>query len=172
MQEKCCGPDGVFPCPNGTNVLTSLCNGDMMLCKDCKRSRFNPVTTHNADETNMKTPLSDKILVDELLCFITNKIDFLNADVIIQICVQNYDDAVIEQSKRRLYTSCNAESKCKGHRGNGKARKNIEDIIAFLIERNGDTPTFVAKDLNKLPPITFDDVDLTSLLNSIAKTKA
>lgn len=33
-------------------------------------------------------------------------------------------------------------------------------------------PTFVAKDLNKLPPVTFDHVDVTSLLKDIVFLKA
>ena len=99
MLERCCEPDGVLPCPNVTHIATSLSNGYMMLGKDCKKSRFNPMTKHGVDETNMKTPFSEKIIVDEQLCFVTNKIEILNADVIIQQCVQNYDDAVIGQSR-------------------------------------------------------------------------
>ena len=55
------------------------------------------MTKHSVDETNMKTFFSEKIIVDELLCFVTNKIEILNTDVIMQQCVQNYDDAVIGQ---------------------------------------------------------------------------
>ena len=169
MPERCFGPDGVLSCPNGDNVATNLCNGDMMLCKDCKKTRF-----AKNDETNVKTATcrNEQIIVDEMLCFVSNKLDILKEDVIVQLCLQHFSDCDIDDSKRRLFKSCNAESKLKGHRGNGKARKNIEDVISLLLELGGNIPTFVAKDLNKLPPLTFDAVDLTTLLNSISKTKA
>ncbi|XP_075990139.1 uncharacterized protein LOC142985779 [Anticarsia gemmatalis] len=35
-----------------------------------------------------------------------------------------------------------------------------------------DVPTFVAKELHKLPPVTFDHVDVTSLLKDIVSLKA
>ena len=31
-------------------------------------------------------------IVDEILCFITNKLDLMNSDTLMKLCVENYDD--------------------------------------------------------------------------------
>ena len=51
-------------------------------------------------------------------------------------------------------------------------KKSIQDIITLLKETDtDDVSIFVARDLNKLPPVTFDHVDVPSLLNDIAVLK-
>ncbi|PZC71443.1 hypothetical protein B5X24_HaOG213383 [Helicoverpa armigera] len=50
---------------------------------------------------------------------------------------------------------------------------DVMDVITLLKETDpDDVPTFVVKDLNKLPPVTFDHVDVTSLLKDIVFLKA
>ena len=70
---------------------------DMMLNKDCQKSRFNPMTTHNADYTNMKTPFSEKIIVDELLSFATNKIDTQSLKTILTMTTHNAYDTKVKR---------------------------------------------------------------------------
>ncbi|VVC91213.1 unnamed protein product [Leptidea sinapis] len=53
-------------------------------------------------------------------------------------------------------------------KGEDRKQKNIEDIISVLRSTEpDDIPTFVAKDLHKLPPVTFDHIDVTRLLKDI-----
>ncbi|CAG4931069.1 unnamed protein product [Parnassius apollo] len=50
----------------------------------------------------------------------------------------------------------------------GKSQRELEDIISLFKETDPDSaPIFVARDLQKLPPITFDHVDVTRLLKDI-----
>ena len=38
----------------------------------------------------------DKVpIINEVLCFIQNKIDILDFDIIVQLCVENFDKAAI-----------------------------------------------------------------------------
>ncbi|KAF9822474.1 hypothetical protein SFRURICE_006557 [Spodoptera frugiperda] len=55
--------------------------------------------------------------------------------------------------------------------GNG-TEKSVQDIITLLkVTDPDDVPAFVAKDLHKLPPVTFDHVDVTTLLKDIISLK-
>ncbi len=51
--------------------------------------------------------------------------------------------------------------------GPHKTTKNIDDIVRLMQEKGTDTPTFVALNLAKLPPVTFDSIDVSALLHSI-----
>ena len=46
---------------------------------------------------------------------------------------------------------------------------NIDDMLRLLQEKGSDVPVFVARDLSRLPPMTFDSVDVASLLHSIRR---
>ncbi len=50
---------------------------------------------------------------------------------------------------------------------------HIKDMIKLLHEKDTEIPTFVCKavDLCKLPPISFDSVDVSNLLSQIQKIK-
>ena len=49
-----------------------------------------------------------------------------------------------------------------------KSENNLRDMFLLLTEKRGEEiPKFVAHDLGKLPPITFDHIDVTVLLNKI-----
>ena len=54
----------------------------------------------------------------------------------------------------------------KGEKKNGD---NIDDIIRLLQEKGEDVPKFATVDVSRLPPITFNSVDVSVLLNSIKK---
>ena len=45
--------------------------------------------------------------VDEILCYIANKLDSLPAEQLVNICATSFDDADIKASKLRLFTKFN-----------------------------------------------------------------
>ncbi|PZC72827.1 hypothetical protein B5X24_HaOG210544 [Helicoverpa armigera] len=54
-----------------------------------------------------------------------------------------------------------------------KGERSLQDAIRLLKETDpDDVPTFVAKDLRKLPPVTFDHVDVTRLLKDITSMRS
>ena len=44
---------------------------------------------------------------------------------------------------------------------------NVEDIIKLLQTKGADIPCIVAKHVNSLPPVSFDRVDVSCLLNTV-----
>ena len=48
------------------------------------------------------------ITVNELLCFISNKIDIMTQDLLVKLCVDFYGKGVIESAKKLVYSKCKA----------------------------------------------------------------
>lgn len=115
------------------------------------------------------------ILIDELLTFIQYKINVLDEETVIQICKSAFTSTDIERSKNTLY-ECIAKTSntahAKARRGDKKELRDLEDIIRGLKETDPDKlPIFVARNLSKLPPVTCDHVDVTTLLKDINNLK-
>lgn len=108
------------------------------------------------------------MIINEFLTFVQNKIDTLDELSIIQICVTSFTDAEIETGKSVLYSACGGPQRNIQRKGDDKNKKNIKDVIKLLKEIDPDLqPAFVAKDLNRLPPVSFDYVDASRLLKDM-----
>ncbi|CAG4975404.1 unnamed protein product [Colias eurytheme] len=113
-----------------------------------------------------------KVIINELLTFIQNKIDVLDELSVLQICASNFTDLEVETAKIELYSTLSCSQHIIRRKGDDKMKKNIKDIIKVLKETDpDDQPIFVARDLNRLPPITFDYVDVTRLLKDLTFLK-
>ena len=113
------------------------------------------------------------IIIDECLCFIINKHNVCAVDTLIKICSDTFDENEIEASKDLLCNilpevsngSAFKKRRNRGDRFDSKNVKNLCDIISLLQEK-GDVPMpkVVALDLDKLPPIGFNNIDVSILL--------
>ncbi|KAI5643749.1 hypothetical protein NE865_04145 [Phthorimaea operculella] len=117
---------------------------------------------------------SDNIVVNELLAFVQNKLDVMDVVSLEQICLTSYSDVDIHAAM--VFLNDSAEPKrVRLNTRNREAcgKKNIRDIFrVFQGEDPDDVPTYVARNLSKLPPVTFDHVDVTTLLKDILLLKA
>ena len=115
----------------------------------------------------------DGVIVDELLCFLANTIDVLPPQSIADICLTTYDEGEIEADKKRLFDLCADEnsSRFRWRHGPKKSAVNLDDMMRLLQEKGTDVPLFVARDLSRLPPITFDSADVSSLLHSVRRAQ-
>ncbi|XP_047997526.1 uncharacterized protein LOC125235128 [Leguminivora glycinivorella] len=116
------------------------------------------------------------IVVDELLTFVQNKIDVMDEDSLCRICVSTFDEESIAKSKSLLFESIPTEKKKVARRNrnkSGKQRRDIEDIIGLFKGTDPELiPTFVARDLHLLPPVTFDHIDITDFLKKLTIMRA
>ena len=126
-----------------------------------------------APTTGQPTPPDDQhgVIINELLCFVTNKCDILPEDTLTRLCVDSYSEEEIEAAKKVLHDVSDKTSRYKKRQGLDKAKHTMSDILKLLRERGHAIPKFVAHDLSKLPPITFDSIDVTVLLNAIRNTQ-
>ena len=110
------------------------------------------------------------IIINEVLCYVQNKIDILHVDLIVQLCEENFDKSSIEKAKELLFNLCHSESDrtvMKSRTGEHKSDRNLRDIYNLLQEKGKNTPIFCAKNINILPPVTIKSVDVSLLLHTI-----
>ncbi|KAM3955362.1 uncharacterized protein ACR2FA_010739 [Aphomia sociella] len=116
---------------------------------------------------------SEQLIANELLAFIQHAIDTMDEVSIMQICKSNFKEEEICNSKMLLYQTLGKGDRIPSRRRDEKGERSLQDIISLLKETDpDDVPAFVAKQLHKLPPVTFDHVDVTRLLKDITTLKA
>lgn len=110
------------------------------------------------------------IVICEVLAFIQNKHDVMDTESIVRICVSAFSEPDIQEAKELLCDSIKVvvTKRKLSKRKDGKKQRDIEDILnLFKTVDPENLPIFVARDLQKLPPVLFDHVDVTKLLKDI-----
>lgn len=111
---------------------------------------------------------SCNVVISEVLAFIQNKIQIMDEESIRRICTTSFSIEGVTEAKKLLFDSIPSTVRRVTRKGENKSQRDIEDIISLFKETDPDiTPIFVARDLNKLPPISFDYVDASKLLRDI-----
>ena len=117
--------------------------------------------------SNIVKCVNCNIVVNELLAFMQNKADVMDEESLVRICIDCFSDEDITTAKRLLFDSV-PNSKRINRRNKKKHVRDIDDIICLLKQTDPEAvPTFVARDLHKLPPVTFDHIDATKMLKDI-----
>lgn len=111
------------------------------------------------------------VVINEMLAFVCNKVDTLPETAIVQICMSAFADAEIESARQLVYKLL-APSRKIMRRKEGNQQKSVQEIVKIVKETDPEClPHFVAKDLNKLPPVTFDHIDVTTFLKEMSLLK-
>ena len=185
---KCEGPGGApgttNPCPN-TRLKVRSCQGDIWLCSKCEDKRFGAIDitdgsqdkdsilmtnaiNHTTSVDNVEDQSENKIIINEVLTFITDKMNHLPNDAIVQLCTNFYSEDTLRNAQKILENRCKENSKrWKKRKGPSMKQYTVEDIIAYLETDHDLGVTFVAADLSLLPPIGFQNVDVCSLLSRL-----
>ena len=109
-------------------------------------------------------------VINELLAFVTHKLQWMPPDSVGQLCGRFYEDETVEQASKVQFELCassgNREDRYRRRQGCRKKAETLKDIMALIQRRNNEMPvTFVALDLSNLPPVSFDNVDVCVLLS-------
>ncbi|KAI8421495.1 hypothetical protein MSG28_009548 [Choristoneura fumiferana] len=108
------------------------------------------------------------IVICELLAFIQNKVKVMNEQCLVKLCISTFSVTEIETAKSLLFDSLANKLKKIVRKNDGKSQRNLSDMIAiFKQTEEEDLPIFVARELHKLPPVTFDHIDATRLLKDM-----
>lgn len=106
------------------------------------------------------------IVINEVLAFVQNKSDVMDEVALASLCLSSFTEEDVVMAKNLLYDSV-SRRKTK-RQGDGKKKRNLDDIITLIKEMDPEElPIFVARELQKLPPVTFDHIDVTRLLKDI-----
>lgn len=110
------------------------------------------------------------IVINEVLAFIQNKAGIMDEESMTRLCVTAFSKEEITLAKKLLFESVETSRREIKRRKEGKSQRDIEDIITLIKEIDPELlPIFVARDLHKLPPVTFDHLDATRILRDIIK---
>lgn len=111
---------------------------------------------------------SDTIFVHEFLAFVQQKLDVMDQLSLEQILVSSFTEDEIQEAKKILAQTAKTSVRLITRARDGRGKKDLQDIFKVFLETDpDDVPIYVARDLNKLPPVTFDHVDVTRLLKDI-----
>lgn len=92
----------------------------------------------------------------------------LDNESIIRVCLSVFSEPDIDEGKKLLFLSVTLSQRLKSRRKDGKRQRDLEDIICLFKEIDPDaTPIFVARNLQKLSPVSFDHIDVTKLLKDL-----
>ncbi|KAF9415106.1 hypothetical protein HW555_007140 [Spodoptera exigua] len=113
------------------------------------------------------------VVINEVLAFVHNKISVMDDESISRICTSAFSENEILTAKKLLFESLPTTKRKITRRKAGKKNgRDIDDIICLIRDTDSeDIPVFVARDLEKLPPVLFDHVDVTRLLKDIVKLR-
>ena len=104
-------------------------------------------------------------IINELLCYLLNKVDSVPQDTLVRLISENFNEDEVETAKSLLCTHVMDSVKAVNRRGQNKKQLNLQDIYKMTLECDrDDLPRFVALDLAKLPPVSIDCIDVSSLL--------
>lgn len=113
------------------------------------------------------------IIVDELLTYIQSKVSIMDEDSLVRICASHFNSEEIKKSKTLLFNCISTDVRKISRKNRGKEERDISDIINLFKSTEPDIiPVFVARQLDKLPPIQIDHLDCSKLLRDLMTMKA
>ncbi|KAJ8711074.1 hypothetical protein PYW07_008316 [Mythimna separata] len=90
----------------------------------------------------------------------------MTEESLVKICESAFSSDEIEGAKSLLLESLNKP--LDSSKSEEKKLRNIEEIISFFKETDSEViPVFVAKNLEKLPTVSYDNIDMTPLLKRL-----
>ena len=109
-----------------------------------------------------------QFIVNELLCYIQNKIDTEPTETVINMAKHTFSYDEIHTAKIIIYKLVPlAGKRLRTYRGENKSFQDLHDIILhFHTAQLMEMPIFLSMDLSKLPPLTsaLKSNDLTAVL--------
>ena len=166
------GPSCPYP-----ELETKYCQGGLELCKHCEEIRFpigNAISSTQLINDNTNSPFvkeSSKVVICEVLSFVSEKLNHLPNDVVVQICTSFYDEKTLLKASEVLNEICNLfggrNERYKKRQGPSAKANIVKDIVAMFQKHDNLEVKFVAADLNNIPPVGFQNIDVCALLSKV-----
>ena len=136
-----------------------------------------PDSGTQATATTELAHATEPFVANELLCFITHKLDVMPLDMITKLCCDFYDSNAVYAAKKVLFDTCSSRKielprAMVKRRSTAKTSNDIHDIIQVIMGlETKEIPVFVARRLQDLPPLMYNNVDLSKMLTNIESLK-
>ena len=116
-----------------------------------------------------------KIVVNELLCFLSNKVGSMTYDAIMKLCLDFYDEESVTATKHTLLQNVavsDNDDKKRKRIGPNKKINGMKDILNIFLEHTvEDVPLFDANNLKNLPPLSMDNFDMSRIIHDMEAMK-
>lgn len=113
------------------------------------------------------------IIINELLSFIQNKVEVIDEATLISICAKTFSEEEIYKAKSLLYDSLLGEKLQYSRKKNDMGQRDLEETISIFKQYDSKKlPVFVARNLENLPPILWNQLDVTALLKSLVRLQS
>ena len=109
---------------------------------------------------------NNNTLANELLCFVSRKMDLMTSDHLIKVCSEFYSEREIESAKLVANDACGLYGTPAKRNGAYKKEKHLKDILLYLHEADY-VPRFVAHDIRRFPPISINHMDATAIVQEM-----
>ncbi|XP_034076792.1 uncharacterized protein LOC117549214 [Gymnodraco acuticeps] len=94
----------------------------------------------------------------------------MTQDELVLVASNTFDSEWIETSKKTLFELCpETKQRCVAFKGNQKDANNIKSCLKVLNECGENIPRFVSHYLDELPPVTFNNLDVSNLLSKMER---
>ena len=111
------------------------------------------------------------VVVNELLCFLSNKVRSMTYESLMKLCMDFYDEETVIAAKTILLEHVvipEADDKRKRRIGPNKKVTSMKDILSVFLELTlDDVPLFVANNLRNLPPLSMDNFDMSRVIHDM-----
>ena len=119
-----------------------------------------------------RRPDTCETIENELLCYLCHKMDIIAHDKLVKITGEFYTDEEIRTAKDIVFTRLATGKRNIGRKVTDKSFQNVGDILDVLHKvEPSKLPRFGAFDLNRLPPLEMNDIDVTSMYKDVKRLK-
>ena len=92
--------------------------------------------------------------------------DIMTTDYLVKVCCDCYSEREIKSAKKTAHDACGMHGAPVTRNGADKSEKNVRDMLLTMHEAE-DLPRFVAHNLNRLPPVSINHLDATSIIQEM-----
>ena len=143
----------------------SLCCGDQLLCVECEEMNDQNLKSDGA-APSVITMLPNKTMIKcELLCFLQEKSAVMAADHIVKLCADFYSKDEIAEARSLL--DPHVPKRLPRHQGSNFSRLTVQDLLKACIDPNVALPEFIAKSIDRLPPVDVTHCDVSAILKEL-----
>ena len=109
----------------------------------------------------------EDIHINEVITYLINKLDVIPHDMLLKITCDFYNEQEVENAKMVAFNTCGfaTNERMKRRQGPNRHASNVGDLIELLHKvPPRRMPKFVALNINRLPPIDTNHIDISVLL--------
>jgi len=141
-----------------------------MLCTDCDAERHRAfLASRSTQELSANTVIEANPSVNELICFVQQKSTVMPFDHLVDLCSSFYNSDEIKTALSSVMKF--AKQRVPAYKGNDKDKKAVSDIVKICLDPNVRIPTFCALQLDRLPPVDVNHVDVSALLQELSSLR-